>query len=416
MKSFLPLVRREWRLLLFGFLMTFGSSYGQTFFIALFSGDIREELHLGHSEFGLLYSSATLASAFLLLWTGSLIDRWDLRRASYLIVLGLGAGCFLAGFASGPTLLFFAFLLLRHTGQALMSMAGLTSIVRYIPDGRGKASAIATSGFAVAEALLPLLAVALLTAWGWRQSFFAWGTALLLVMPPLVWLLLRDHGHRHARYLDTLRADYRPDGQHHKLPAIRQWTRAEMLRDPLLYLFLPALMAQPLLFTGFMFHQVQLVDEKGWALSFWAGLYVLYAVTSSAVKFVAGLMIDRFGAQPLLPFMILPLGAALLLLGLAEAAWAAIGFMLLIGVSTGLYTTASSPFYAERYGTLHLGAIKSVTTALMVCATAITPVVMGWGLDAGVTLSVMALAAAAYVALASVLAGVGCRRDARIGA
>ncbi len=415
MKSFVPLVRREWRLLLFGFLMTFGSSYGQTFFIALFSGDIREELHLDHSEFGLLYSSATLTSAFLLLWTGSLIDRWDLRRVSYLIVLGLGAGCFLAGLAAGPMLLFFAFLLLRHAGQALMSMVGLTSIVRYIPDGRGKASAIATSGFAVAEALLPLLAVALLAAWGWRQSFFAWGIALLLVMPPLVWLLLRDHGHRHARYLDTLQPDYRPENQQN--PATRrQWTRAEMLRDPLLYLFLPSLMAQPLLFTGFMFHQVQLVDEKGWTLSFWAGLYVLYAVVSSAVKFAAGLMIDRFSAQPLLPFMILPLGASLLLLGLVNAAWAAVGFMLLIGVSTGLYTTMASPFYAERYGTLHLGAIKSVTTALMVCATAITPVVMGWGLDAGVTLSTMALAAAAYVALASALAGVGCRRDTRIGA
>ncbi|TCO78327.1 MFS transporter [Chromatocurvus halotolerans] len=415
MKSFLPLLRREWRLLLFGFLMTFGSSYGQTFFIALFSGDIREELNLGHSEFGLLYSGATLLSAFLLLWTGSLIDRWDLRSASYLIVLGLGAGCYLTGLASGPVLLFFGFLLLRHTGQALMSMAGLTSVVRYIPDGRGKASAIATSGFAVAEALLPLLAVALLASWGWRQSFFAWGTVLLLVMPPLVWLLLRDHGRRHAQYLDTLRPEYRSDGTQNPA-ARRQWSRADMLRDPLLYLFLPALMAQPLLFTGFMFHQVQLVAEKGWTLPFWAGLYVLYALTSSAVKFVTGLMIDRFGAQPLLPFMILPLGASLLLLGLADAAWAAVGFMLLIGVSTGLYTTAASPFYAERYGTLHLGAIKSVTTALMVCASAIAPVVMGWGLDAGVTLSAMALVAAAYVALASALAEVGCRRDARIGA
>ncbi len=415
MKSFIPLARREWRLLLFGFLMAFGSSYGQTFFIALFSGDIREELNLSHSEFGLLYSGATLVSAFLLLWTGSLIDRWDLRSASYLIVLGLGAGCFLAGLATGPVLLFFGFLLLRHTGQALMSMAGMTSVVRYIPDGRGKASAIATSGFAVAEALLPLLAVALLAVWGWRLSFFAWGAALLLVMPPLIWLLLRGHGRRHANYLDTLRPGYRPAGQDTGTGQ-QQWTRAEMLRDPLLYLFLPALMAQPLLFTGFMFHQVQLVSEKGWSLSFWAGLYVLYAVTSSAVKFVAGLMIDRFGAQPLLPFMILPLGASLLLLGLTDATWAAAGFMVLIGVSTGLYTTAASPFYAERYGTLHLGAIKSVTTALMVCATAVTPVIMGWGLDDGMTLSAMALVATGYVAMASALAGVGCRRDARIGA
>lgn len=410
MKSFIPLARREWRLLLFGFLMTFGSSYGQTFFIALFSGDIRSELQLSHSEFGFLYSAATLSSAGILLWSGSIIDRWDLRRVSYAVVVGLSAGCLLTGVASGPVLLFSGLLLLRHTGQALMSMTGLTSVVRYIPEGRGKASAIATSGFAVAEALLPLLAVALLAAWGWRQSFFAWGGLLLLIMPPLIWLLLQGHERRHADYTDMLQPGYAP-AHGHNASARHQWTRGEMLRDPMLYLFLPALMAQPLLFTGFMFHQVALVTEKGWALSFWAGLYVLYAVTSSLVKFAAGLLIDRLGAQPLLPYMIWPLGAALLLLGLSDSPLSAIGFMFLIGVSTGLYTTAASPFYAERYGTLHLGAIKSVTTAIMVCATAITPVIMGWALDADITLSDMALAAATYVAIASATAAIGCRRD-----
>lgn len=116
MKSFIPLIRQEWRLLLFGFLMTFGSSYGQTFFIALFSGDIRRDLQLSHSDFGFLYSAATLASAGLLLRSGGIIDRWDLRRVSYLVVAGLSAGCLLAGLATGPVLLFLGFLLLRHTG------------------------------------------------------------------------------------------------------------------------------------------------------------------------------------------------------------------------------------------------------------------------------------------------------------
>ena len=329
--------------------------------------------------------------------------------------VGLTAGCLLTGLAQGPLLLFLGLLLLRHTGQALMSMTGLTSVIRYIPEGRGKASAIATSGFAVAEAVMPLLAVALLAALGWRQSLYIWGGALLLIMPLLIWVLLQGHERRHANYLVTLQPGYTPAGGY-QAPARRQWTRAEMLRDPLLYLFLPALLAQPLLFTGFMFHQVQLVTEKGWDLSFWAGLYVLYAVTSSLVKFAAGLLIDRLGAQRLLPFIILPLGAALLLLGLADVPLAAVGFMFLLGLSTGFYTTAASPFYAERYGTLHLGAIKSVTTAIMVCATAVTPVAMGWALDAGVLLSDMALAAAAYVALASAAAAMACQRDRTQGA
>ena len=93
MKSFLPLIRAEWRLLLFGFVMTFGSSLGQTYFIGLFGGDIREDLQLTHGAFGAIYSAATLSSAIILLWTGSLIDRLELRHYAYLVVFGLCVGC-----------------------------------------------------------------------------------------------------------------------------------------------------------------------------------------------------------------------------------------------------------------------------------------------------------------------------------
>jgi hypothetical protein len=57
------------------------------------------------------------------------------------------------------------------------------------------------------------------------------------------------------------------------------------------------------------------------------------------------------------------------------------------------------------YGTLHLGAIKSVTTAAMVFASAIAPVVMGWFIDGGVSMEAMAIASAAYIVIASALAG-----------
>jgi len=93
MKSFLPLIKSEWRLLLFGFVMTFGSSLGQTYFIGLFGGEMRGDLGLSHGDFGAIYSSATLASAVMLLWTGSLIDRLDLPHYSYLVVTGLTVGC-----------------------------------------------------------------------------------------------------------------------------------------------------------------------------------------------------------------------------------------------------------------------------------------------------------------------------------
>ena len=89
----LRLIRAEWQLLLFGFLMTFWSSPGQTFLISLFSGEIRAELGLSDGEFAGIYSLATLASAVVVIWSGALVDRIDLKKLSLFAVLGLAFGC-----------------------------------------------------------------------------------------------------------------------------------------------------------------------------------------------------------------------------------------------------------------------------------------------------------------------------------
>ena len=67
-------VKNNSRFLLFGFILTFCSSFGQTFFIGIFNPYIREDLSLSHSEFGLIYSLATLLSSFSLIWIGKKID------------------------------------------------------------------------------------------------------------------------------------------------------------------------------------------------------------------------------------------------------------------------------------------------------------------------------------------------------
>ena len=174
-----------------------------------------------------------------------------------------------------------------------------------------------------------------------------------------------------------------------------------MIRDPLFYLFMPALLAQPMLFTGFMFHQVHLVESKGWSLGVWGSLYILYALVSTVVTLGTGLLVDRFGAIRLTPFVCLPFGLGLLILASADSVLVSVLFMVLMAVSIGAYSTLSSPFYAEMYGTLHLGSIKSVATASMVLSSAIAPVLMGWMIDAGVSMNAMALMSVAYVLLAS---------------
>lgn len=409
MKSFLPLIKAEWRLLLFGFLMTFGSSLGQTYFIGLFSGEIRADLGLSHGDFGAVYSAATLASAILLLWSGSLIDRMDLRHFSYMAAAGLAIGCFLMAGSTGVATLFVSILVLRHLGQGLMSMAGATTMVRYLDHHKAKANALSGIGYSVSEAVLPSLVIALLAILSWRQSWVFWACVLLAVVPLLTWRLLRDHDSRHTAYLDSVSlADASSEA-----PVRRQWTRNEVIRDPLFYMFMPALLAQPMLFTGFMFHQVHLVEVKGWSLTVWGSIYLLYAIVSTLFKLLAGVLADRVGALRLTPVMCLPFGLGFLFLAGSNDLWVAVAFMSLMAVTIGIYSTISSPFFSEMYGTLHLGSIKSVTTAAMVFASAIAPVLMGWLIDAGVSMETMAIGGACYIVFASVLAGIAVRRKLR---
>jgi MFS family permease len=400
MKSFLPLIRSEWRLLLFGFVMTFGSSLGQTYFIGLFGGDIRRDLGLSHGDFGAIYSSATLVSAIVLLWTGSLIDRLELPHYAYMVVIGLTAGCLMISASQGAITLFIGVLVLRHLGQGLMGMAGPTTMVRYLDRQKGKANAIGGMGYSVSEAILPSIVIAQLAVMTWRQSWVVWAVLLIVTVPLATRWLLQGHKHRHADYLASVSNQ---QGQPDSVQA-RQWTRARVIRDPLFYLFMPALLAQPMLFTGFMFHQVHLVEAKGWSLGVWGSLYILYALVSSVIKLGTGVLVDRYGAIRLTPFVCLPFGLGLLLLASADSVLVSVLFMVLMAVSIGAYSTLSSPFYAEMYGSLHLGSIKSLATAAMVFSSAIAPVLMGWMIDSGVSMDTMALVSAVYVLLASVSA------------
>jgi MFS family permease len=403
----LRLIRSEWQLLLFGFLMTFWSSPGQTFLISLFSGEIRAELDLSDGEFAGIYSLATLASAILIIWSGALMDRIDLKKLSLWVVFGLAAGCGLMSISDSVLTLLLSLFVLRQLGQGLMFIISSTAMVRYIDAHKGKASALASIGYAVSEAVMPGLLVALLLWVGWRQSWQVAAVLLLVFMVPAILYLLRDHRTRHHRYLARLNDDSKDDNRTYRR---RQWTRAEVIRDRYFYLFAPGLMSQPLMFTGFIFHQVHLVESKGWSLIGWATLFSLYALVSVGTKLICGPLIDRFGAIRMIPLVALPMGVGLVILALADSLFWGGVFLVLTGITVGFQSTAVAPFWSEMYGSQHLGAIKSLGAAAMVFCTALSPIVIGLQIDLGVRMETLALIAAVYVFLTSALAWYACRR------
>ena len=145
--SYRHLITHQRRFVTVGFALCFFSSFGQTFFIGVFGGAIRQEFQLSDGQLGGLYSAATLASACLLFWLGRAVDHHDLRRVTGLVCLGLAIASAGMAVASSPVFLFVSLLLLRLSGQGLMTHIGMTSMARYFDEHRAKAISLAGLGF-----------------------------------------------------------------------------------------------------------------------------------------------------------------------------------------------------------------------------------------------------------------------------
>jgi len=399
--SFITLIKGDWQLLLFGFTLMFFSSPGQTYFISLFGGEIREQLSLSHGQFGAIYSVATLLSAITLLWTGALLDKLDLRRFTLSIVILMAGACLFMSVVQSALMLLLAIFLLRHLGQGLMSMTSSTTMMRYLGSNKGKANSLSNMGYSVAESVLPSVIILLLLSLNWRQAWQIVAAVFIVIVPVLLMRLSSQQPQMHQRYLNE-QASLENNEQNNAYSR-RQWTRAEVIRDPLLYLFVPALVSQSLLYTGFMFHQIHLVQQKGWPLLVWGGLYFLFSVTTIVSSLGIGALVDRVGAVRLAPFIALPMACGLFAVSTSNATVIAAVFMLMMGISTGAQAAISAPFYAERYGNKHYASIKSLASFIMVVMTAISPIIIGWFIDLGVDMNTLLFSGSIYALCVSSL-------------
>lgn len=391
MHDYLTFLTRHPRRLALGFLLTFFGSFGQTFFIALFGGEIRAEFSLTPGSFGAVYSAATLTSAALMIQVGAWIDRAALRIYIAFILSGLAMAALVLGLVPTNSLivLFGVILLLRLCGQGLLGHTATTVMAREFGRDRGKAISFATLGHSAGEAILPLTAVALMAALGWRGAWTVIGLVVLLAALPL---LLRLAGPTHdvaAGQRGGVQAGSESD-----------WTRRRVLGDPAFYLLLPAMLAPPFINTGIFFHQVPLVEAKGWPLALFASAFTTYAVVTVAATLYGGRLVDRTSAQSVLRYALLPLALGLVLLAGSSHPLTSHGYMILAGMSQGLFYTIATALWAELYGLRYLGAIRALSTSMMVIATGLSPALFGWLIDAGMAMETILALCAGWCAAA----------------
>ena len=139
------------------------------------------------------------------------------------------------------------------------------------------------------------------------------------------------------------------------------------------------------------FHQVYLIELRGWTVEAFAGSYAFMALLTVCFALIGGVLIDRFSSLALLPTLLIPLGFACFLLAWVEQTWGIYAFMAFLGTSYGLSSTLFGAVWPKVYGTRHLGSIRAIVVALMVFATALGPGVTGFLIDYSAKIMVMGL-------------------------
>ena len=384
----------NFKVILFGFIFTFFSSFGQSFFLGLFNSSIRESLSITHGQFGSIYASATLLSSFILVWIGKKIDDVDiLKFASYVIVL-LAISCFLFSKISSVIFLFFSIFLMRISGQGLMSHTASTTISRFFERSRGRALSTTWLGLSLAEFILPLLVIFLLTIIDWRNIWLTISILVVVVLPIVSFSLVKNIklDSREASSINEI-----------KKKDIKQWTRTEVLNDYRFYIVCLSMLAMPSIATGTFVYQSFIVSSKGWGPYVIAQSFMVYSILSVITLFLSGFLIDKFSSRKLLIYMNIPLFVSTFVLYYFNSPISSFVFLGLIGISNGMANVLGSATWAEIYGVKYIGSIKALTTALMVFSTAFGTALFGILIDNSFSIEQIALVSGSYILVAILL-------------
>ena len=376
------------KVIIFGFIFTFFSSFGQSFFLGLFNSSIREALSITHGQFGSIYASATLLSSFLLIWVGKKIDDINIFRFAFYVVLLLAFSCFFFSKVTSVVFLFIAIFLMRFSGQGLMSHTATTTISRYFTKSRGKALSIGWFGLSTAEFILPVLIVYLLTITPWQNIWVSIAILIIVFLPLVSFALVKN-----------LNFDSREKVNDNEFlkKEIKNWTRVEVLKDYRFYIICLNMLAMPWIATGVFVYQSYITESKEWGEFVIAQSFMIYSILSVITLLGSGFLIDKFTSRRLLIFMNLPLLMSALVLFYFSIEISAFVFLGLIGISNGLANVLGSSTWAEIYGVKHIGSIKALTTALMVFSTAFGTALFGILIDKGFSIEQIALISFIYI-------------------
>jgi MFS family permease len=270
--------------------------------------------------------------------------------------------------------------LTRALGQSALSVVSLAMVghwfVRRIDAAMAVYSITLSVGFMIA---FPAVG-AILQRWGWRTAWLSIGCALIAVLAPLAWLVVRRSPEARGLAPDggagpplrDARGPVERDDELHGHP----WNVA--LATPAFWLFAIGTALYGLVASGIGLFNESILAERGFGAGVYYQSLVITAMTGLAGNFTGGWLAPRVRLTILLAISLGILAAGVAALPHVSALGHVFVWAAAMGAGGGLVMVLFFSVWPRAFGRRDLGRIQGIAQSVTVVASAVGPLLLAW--------------------------------------
>jgi MFS transporter, OFA family, oxalate/formate antiporter len=395
-----------WYIVAVAFFAAMMSSGISAYSLGIFFTPMENDLGWSRTELSLGQTASTAGMGIVGLFIGGLLDR---RGGRALMVVGAalaGTGYILLGQVQELWQYYTIMAVVVTAGMAGMgAMVTNVAVSNWFVRRRGRAIAISAMGISITALVLPTVAEWMIDQWGWRAAWAGIGVAIWVAVIPPAWFVMRRRPEDHGLVPD---GDLQPEADEDRGAQRQQldtaiWTRREALRTPALWMLILSFGLGNVGFIALLLHLIPHLEDIGYSRPEAAAAFGMIGIAGLISKPFWGLLVERVRSRiaAALEFMILGIGIVLILA--APDLPSTYGAIFVFGIGIGGIVTIQEVVWADYFGRLTLGAVRSIGRPFTIVSSAAGPVFAGWMYDSRGSYELPFLIFAATYVLATVL-------------
>jgi MFS family permease len=352
-----------------------GTLPGRTQGLGLITEPLLKDLRIDRVQFAQINLWATLIGSLFCLGIGRLIDRLGSRIVLTGVALALGAVTLAMSGARSVLWLALLITLTRGLGQSALSVISITIVGQWFIRRLSLAMAVYTIilsvGFMIAFPVVGAVVSNTGAGSGWRSAWAGIGAAILFVLAPLGWLLVRNRPEDCGLSLDGEKPlEDKPGeaGVGHSL--------SQALATPAFWIVALASSIYGLIASGIALFNESILAERGFDAATYYRSLVITALTALVGNFLGGWLTAKWSMNRLMALAMGLLGSSLLALPHVRTQAHVAAYATVMGIAGGFVMVIFFSFWSHAYGRAHLGKIQGAAQTLTVLASAIGPLLL----------------------------------------